>query len=177
MTIEGEETVEIDIVNCQLQILCALVDKPFKALEIPPDTKLDRKVYKKALLIMFNSKSRRNALMAIYSVLYELQEGRKPQDFFINGPLLDLAKEIVAYLESFYLEVSSEFYKNSSGPFQFSESRICFALVEIFLKEKIPMVPVHDAFIVKKSQKELLIKRLKEVTLKLFNREFEISEK
>lgn len=115
------------------------------------DIDLPRTIKKLAFQCMLNTESRHRAAMATAKVIK--QEGglaayanMEPEDLY---PLLDA---IIAKHEA----IAGVFYTVPAGAFQFQDSVICENVLMRCMGASVPVLPVHDSFIVPESKRAWL---------------------
>ena len=146
LTINGEKTVEIDIVESHPTILYAIAGKPLGLDEIGKSYWLDgkepseheRREIKKAFSILLNSPSREKAISAIR---HSQNSGDITTSF---SP-----ENLVRKLENRHEPVSHLFYKQNIGlRCMHYEGLIISSLLKLSIDREIVVLPLHDAILV-----------------------------
>lgn len=115
---------------------------------------VDRNIIKLSINILFNCSSRRQASGAIRKLIDGLTNKEKER---YN---LGSAKEVVDMLYRELPQFTSLFCKEDGGiggELQNMDSSLVAEVVELFVKHKIPILPVHDSFIVPKQCEQILV--------------------
>jgi len=160
VTINGCEVVEVDFSNLHFRIAAALEDIDID--ELPPDiyselledptNKVERKIVKLAVNIMFNCKERKDARGAIQSEINSLTEEEQKQ--YGMGSATYVIDRIIAH----YPEFSSIFFTGESfgRVLQNHDSNLASDILEVFVEKNIPCLPIHDSFLTQKQHMDLL---------------------
>ena len=161
ITIDGQPVVEVDFQNLHFRI-AAVIDGGFIE-DVPIDmyadiledssNKVERQIVKMAVNIMFNCKSVDSARRAIQGEINSLSSEDKEKY------TLGSAKSVMALIEMNYREFSHMFCNEDSfgRVLQNLDSHLAADILEVFVLKEIPILCVHDSFVVAKEQLELLV--------------------
>ena len=161
ITIDGQECVELDYSALHINILYA--QKGESLGHIDPyacGSKVLRPLVKKALLLLLNAHSR-----AV--VTYMLEEWRKElfssnsltehekqaKDAFLHSP--DVGK-LLTSIERKHSKIADKFYSGVGVKLQNIDSQIALTILKYFSQRDIPVLPVHDSFIIAEEHKDEL---------------------
>lgn len=149
LRISGEPVVECDFGSLHPFLICALHNMDASRFsgdiytELLPDNyvEADRQLFKLALLVMFNSKSRDKALQAVQQ---EINFNRGVYSFHY-------ATSVIPRIESLLPEFVDFFYREDSYglTLQNIDSCIMEDIMKQFIREKLPLCPVHDSIVVR----------------------------
>lgn len=153
ITINDELTVEIDYKAHHIRILYAREGLEYKGdpyLLTPSTTKDERRFLKTALLTILNADSQGAARQALYLELTKGElndcQGVHPGNFIkIMGDFCDK-----------HLAIKHHFYTGVGRKLQYLDSGIAEAVLLHFTKKGIPVLPVHDSFIISHKYEEEL---------------------
>lgn len=160
ITIDGKPVVEIDFQNLHFRI--AAVIEGMDMHDIPMDmyadiledvtNKIDRRIVKLAVNIMFNCKSVESAKRAIQGEINSLSAEDKEKYTLGN------AKSVMALIEMNYSDFSEMFCNEDSfgRVLQNLDSHLAADVLEVFVQKGIPILCVHDSFVVAKENLEML---------------------
>lgn len=164
VTIDGKKVVEVDYQNLHFRI--AAVNEGVDMSKIPldmyadilidPFNKLDRRIIKLAVNIMFNAYDRDTARYAIQSEINRLSKADKLVYTLGNAEsvLLTVEQSYELFTELFYMD-------DSYGRIlQNMDSNLASAVLEVFIKQGIPILCVHDSFIVEMKYMDLLCRTM-----------------
>lgn len=172
VTIDGEPVVEVDFSCLHFRIVAAMFSiseelvpldlyaEPLKTLIKEGeswgqyDSSVDRRIIKLAVNILFNSKSLRSATGAIRDVLSCLP----PQDK--EKSRLGGSQDVIGLLSSTYPEFLPYFrgeVDNLGLILQKCDSNIVERVVKVFISLEKPILPVHDSFVVKREDLNVLL--------------------
>ena len=112
-----------------------------------------RDIFKVALQIALNAPSKKSAYGGMNQVL-------RKQD--IN------AKELLSIFMDKHKGISHYFFSGVGLALQYQDSDIVYKVIKKALKAQIMVLPVHDSFIIKKSNLNILYKWLEEICLKTY---------
>lgn len=161
ITIDGQPVVEVDFQNLHFRI-AAVIDGGFIE-DVPIDmyadiledssNKVERQIVKMAVNIMFNCKSVDSARRAIQGEINSLSSEDKEKY------TLGSAKSVMALIEMNYREFSHMFCNEDSfgRVLQNLDSHLAADILEVFVLKEIPILCVHDSFVVAKEHLELLV--------------------
>lgn len=152
--IDGRNTVEIDFAGMHPHMLYAQKRRPFSGNVYDFLPNEDKALAKFALLVMLNARSKSSAINALKSRFEELRYAtglsRKKmklrEAMMRNGDfevVLDSASRR-------HMDIRGSFYRGTGIRLQNIESRIALDVVDYFSKKNVPVLPVHDSFIVEK---------------------------
>ena len=161
ITIDGQPVVEVDFQNLHFRI-AAVIDGGFIE-DVPIDmyadiledssNKVERQIVKMAVNIMFNCRSVDSARRAIQGEINSLRAEEKEKYTLGN------AKSVMALIETNYREFSHMFCNEDSfgRVLQNLDSHLAADILEVFVLKEIPILCVHDSFVVAKEHLELLV--------------------
>lgn len=160
VTIDSESVIEVDFSNLHFRIAAAV--EGMNTLDLPIDVysgmledeknMVDRQLVKLAVNIMFNSKSWDSAAKAIQSEINSMSDELKSKVTVGSG------KSIVALVKDSYPDFSDMFcIENSFGRrLQYMDSELACDIMLKFSELDKPILPIHDSFIVKRHDLDLL---------------------
>ena len=102
-----------------------------------------RDVVKKAFNIMMNAPSRSSAVGS-------LKGQQRKTGFLFNGgmtPFKGWSSHLVHSIEDAYPEMEDVFYAELGNHFMNKEGNICMAIAEWAVRERVPVLTIHDGFI------------------------------
>ena len=161
ITIDGNPVVEVDFQNLHFRIAAVLEGMDMQ--DVPMDmysdilddvtNKIDRRIVKLAVNIMFNCKSVDSAKRAIQGEINSLSIEDKEKYTLGN------AKSVMALIEMNYSDFSEMFCNEDSfgRVLQNLDSHLAADILEVFVQKEIPILCVHDSFVVAKEHLELLV--------------------
>ena len=161
ITIDGKPVVEVDFQNLHFRIAAVLEGMDMQ--DVPMDmysdilddvtNKVDRRIVKLAVNIMFNCKSVESAKRAIQGEINSLSHEDK--EVYTLGN----AKSVMALIEMNYSDFSEMFCNEDSfgRVLQNLDSHLAADILEVFVLKEIPILCVHDSFVVAKEHLELLV--------------------
>jgi hypothetical protein len=158
ITIDGEETVELDFCNYQVRVAKALIgiDYSEDGYNLPGyRSKTGRKILKNVLLFMFNCCSRLRTTRAAQKAINDNTELKK---FWLRKGRPKMST-LVEKMEKKHADISQWFFSENGSKgleLQFHDSEICMNIINIFVEKKIPILTIHDSFIVQKKHQSLL---------------------
>jgi len=161
ITIDGKPVVEVDFQNLHFRIAAVVCGVPME--EVPLDmyadiledvtNKVDRRTVKLAVNIMFNCDRSDTAKRAIQSEINTLSEEDKTIYTLGN------ARSVMALILQSYPDFEGLFF--AMEPFgrvlQNLDSHLAADILEVFVLKEIPILCVHDSFVVAKEHLELLV--------------------
>lgn len=160
VTIDGCPVVEVDYQNLHFRIAAILegVDMQYVPFDVytavldDPSNKVDRRIVKVAVNIMFNCTSKESAKRAIQGEINALSDDDKIK-YSIGS-----ARSVISLIEQEYWEFEELFYREDSYGriLQNKDSNLASSILEEFTKKEIPILCVHDSFIVAKQHLGLL---------------------
>lgn len=162
LRIDDEAVTELDFSGTHINIIYALkgirpADEAYQLAGLIKitDYKFRHKLGKIFVNIMLNADSKQKAEKAI--------RGRLADECIKYGPAgLNLnIKGIIQEIEKKHSDISDQFYTGVGLSMQFIESKICMFVLDVFARKSKPIIPKHDSFVVKKSDRELLALAMK----------------
>lgn len=154
VTIDGENVVEVDFVCLHptlLYDLCRLEHPWLNDLYayLGAGTEEERNALKVAVNVLLNARSKRSAICAI--------ENDLPKHGVSTS-----ASDLVKHIEEKLVDVKSMLCNTSSTGLwlQNVESEIMSRVVEMFVQENAPLLPVHDSAIVRERDVDKLVQRM-----------------
>lgn len=160
LTIDGEYVTEVDFSNLHFRIAAQLNNIDTNSLPLDvysgiiPDenNKVDRQVVKVAVNMMFNSETKESARRAIQSYINRMTEEDK------NISTLGKAKDVIDLILLNYPQFSDILCNDVSYGLrlQNEDSKLATDIIEEFLLHEKPILVVHDSFIVKAEDVNLL---------------------
>lgn len=161
---DGESVVEVDYSNLHFRIASALED--LDSEDIPLDVysgiledegnKVDRGIVKLAVNMMFNCYDKASAQKAIQKAINVMSAEAK-QVYTLGN-----AKSVMALIYDAYPSFSHLFCEESSfgRVLQNADSHLASDILEVMLDNNITCLPVHDSFIVKMKDLDILCKTM-----------------
>lgn len=113
-----------------------------------------RAIVKLAMVMMINNPSKKKTSCALAKDLNkepDLSDGEKKQNKAI-------ASEYLNAIEHKYSNIKHLFYKDNGCDYFKEDSDLARDIIAIFIKEGIPILPIHDGFIVQRQHHEFLRK-------------------
>lgn len=161
ITIDGENVVEIDYSNLHFRIASELKEIDSKDLPLDiysgiipdPDNLIDRQIVKIAVNIMLNSKDSNKARLALQKFINDMSHEDKTK-----CSLGKSAKDVMELIHKAYPQFDDILCRSDCYGLilQNEDSKLATKIVEVFLKYQKPILIVHDSFIVKVSDMNLL---------------------
>lgn len=178
VTIDGAKVVEVDYQNLHFRI--AAVNEGVDMTKIPidmyadilidPFNKIDRRIVKLAVNIMFNAYDRDTARCAIQSEVNRLSKADKMVYTLGNAEsvLLTVEQSYELFTELFYMD-------DSYGRIlQNMDSNLASTVLEVFIKQDIPILCVHDSFIVEMKHMDLLCRTMSDKFREVFSTDCDV---
>ena len=141
ITINGKRTREMDYAGIHIRMMYAMegmkIDDDYDPYKLK-DYSSHRKQVKQALNTIINAKSKEEAIYSINKKL-ELPKGKDGNDLYKQ-------------LEQEHIEIKQYFGTGEGIKLQNLDARIAETVMMELLKQGIPTLPVHDSFIVRRSQ-------------------------
>ena len=149
ITINGEPVVELDIKSCHATMAFAHVgidwyvqsnQDLYSRLE---EDGWPRDVVKKAFNIMMNAPSRLSAIGS-------LKDQQRKTGFLFNDGMTDFkgwSSHLVRSIQDAYPELEDVFYAELGNHFMNKEGNICMAIAEWAVRERVPVLTIHDGSI------------------------------
>lgn len=164
ITIDGERVVEVDFRGMHFMIAAAMLNFVYQK-EMPLDvyaymlrddvySDVDYEVLKTSVNIMFNCNSHQESFSAINKMIRELPEEKK------KHLTLTRAKFIAQMVEEDFDEIYSSM---NGGIYDFglilqnTDSKIAELIIKEFVEKEVPILPVHDSFLVQEKHMDLLL--------------------
>jgi hypothetical protein len=149
--IDGSPTVERDYSGMHVKMLYKNAadidyrDDPYAV----PGFEDERDAMKQVLLICVNAKSRAAAVRAILKDMQDEPE-KYPEGFRVK-------KAVDAFLEK-HAPIAQEFFNPSLGVrLQRMDAEIAEDVMSALVKQRVPVLPIHDSFIVKEEDEQTLL--------------------
>ena len=158
--IDGEPTVELDFSGLSIRMLYSKIDRGFDGdpytgvLDAIPGLDLDEKVVirdfmKKLLQAILNSEEKADA---VGSGNFGIHEQCKRGKFKVRNVLHKhgiSVSELVDMFEELHQSNQSDYFYSKIGlELQYLDSRIALKVINHFNKHRIPVLAVHDSFII-----------------------------
>ncbi|MCU7827790.1 MAG: hypothetical protein KZQ85_01850 [Candidatus Thiodiazotropha sp. (ex Myrtea sp. 'scaly one' KF741663)] len=163
ITINGASVVELDFINCQLKITYALEGIFYKEdgyiLEGYEDP-VGRSILKKILLMCLNTPSKNSARQAAQSWINECKKKDEEIYNYYKANKIRIGKLIDQFAEK-HADISGYFFKEHGLKIMRIDSDICMSIVQMFIDANKPILTVHDSFIVKEEDEDLLKESMK----------------
>ncbi|WP_428427290.1 hypothetical protein [Pararhizobium sp.] len=145
--LDGEQTVEIDYEQLHPRLLYALAGKHLDGDAYTLDG-WERKLCKRAFNILINATGYHQALGAILP--------------YVDGCDVT-ARELIADIKNKHTAIKDYIHSGAGLRLQNMDSEMCrYVLAQMTVRHGIPVLPVHDSFIVPQSAKDMLITVMKE---------------
>lgn len=164
VTINGEAVTEVDFSNLHFRIAAAKEGIPdsdipadvYTGILEDTDNYVDREIVKLAVNIMFNSYDDRDAIKAIQGEINKLPADEK----LIYT--LGLGKSVFSLVCDNYPDFVDLFCNGDSygRRLQNDDSNLAADILSVFVEKEIPILPVHDSFVVAEKYEELLIQTM-----------------
>lgn len=143
ITINNEETVEIDIVNCSLRMVLHL-----KKIKIDGDlytvAEYPRALVKDAINMMLNQNGVKSTEQGCARVAQSMKDKHK-------GYALKYLRELTEACYNHYNFIAEEYFFQGRGlDLQYLDSKVCLKVIEEFTRDNQVVLTVHDSFIVRK---------------------------
>ena len=175
ITIDGKPTVEMDYSGLHVNMLYAmegaqLVEDAYAFL--PSD---QRALAKFAMLVVLNAEDERQGINALLSrrkeLLYATGLSQKKESLRKAFILNDNMEEVVDKAKAAHPKISKYFFKQFALQLQNRDSKMALSVLTHFQRRGIPVLPVHDSFIIEK-EKDAELKDVMEKVYSKFNGEF-----
>jgi len=166
ITIDGEKTVELDF---QGQTICHLYARegmnfskdiggdPYDLDGIP------RKLTKLICVVILNTKTDHTTWRAI-TARFE-KEVSVGQDILKHTTEYHDFKKVLAKLREKHKKIFQYFHQMVALDIQFEDSEICASVIRYLLDKKIPVLTIHDSFLVKEGARAELEEAMKQAYL------------
>lgn len=164
VTINGESVTEVDFRNLHFRIAAAkegldmheLPADVYSGIVDDPDNYVDREIVKLAVNIMFNSYDEKDAMKAIQSEINKLSD----EDKLIYT--LGRASGVFDLICNNYPDFVELFCNGDSygRRLQNDDSHLAADILSVFVEREIPILPVHDSFVVAEKHENLLIQTM-----------------
>jgi hypothetical protein len=175
IVIDEAPTVEVDYSGMHPHLLYARLGKPLSgnAYDFLPVE--DKPLAKFALLVMLNARSKQAAIGALKMRLDELRvaSGLSPKKEALRNALLHHSdfEKVVDAAANKHNAIRTSFYRGTGILLQNIESKIALDIVHYFALRDIPVLPVHDSFIIDRKHRAQLSRKMEE-TFKKHNHGF-----
>jgi hypothetical protein len=154
LTIDDQPATELDYSSTHIAIAYALSGHSnptdsyiFDSLAWLEDEELIRSLGKKFVNTMLNCSGRNQASLAIRKAFADLHIRHKE---FLSVP------DLISEIEKKHAKISQYFFSGAGLWLQKIESDICLEILDQFNQLKKPIVPKHDSFVVKRSDRSVL---------------------
>lgn len=164
VTINGEAVTEVDFRNLHFRIAAAkegldmheLPADVYSGIVDDPENYVDREIVKLAVNIMFNSYDDKDAIKAIQSEINKLPDEEKL--IYTLGRASGVFDAICnSYPDFVDLFCNGDSYGRR---LQNDDSNLAADILSVFVEKEIPILPVHDSFVVAEKYEELLIQTM-----------------
>lgn len=165
--IDGEKTIELDFSGTHVMMLYAKKGKQYEGNDVYGDIcpeKSDlRPIFKTALLCMLNAKSDKEAVRACNEAIYVDKDGRDKLQPIMKkyGLRVD---DIMQLVKKHHKRIEDYFCIAPCHELMNLEARIAVDVLSFFLKRDIPVLFVHESFIIQENHKD----RLESVMKKMY---------
>ncbi|VEJ53831.1 hypothetical protein [Pragia fontium] len=160
LLLNGQETIEVDFKSLHPRIIYAVlgIELPdgFDPYAISPDNfelpdtpeirQQLRNLSKIGLLILLNASNPYQALGALET---EFKEAKIAYDFDLLPDNLSL-RNVISALKEINPEIAAKFHSGAGLLLQNYDSNIAELVISYFTEKGIPVIPIHDSFIVAK---------------------------
>jgi len=162
--INGSSTVELDFASYQIRMLYhkSKVDytqDAYSAL-VTPGSIYTREIYKLVALIILNAEDREAAIKGLRKKFIAL--GLLPSAETTNVKIEALIDNLITH----HTRIIKYFFKGKGLKLQFIDSQITNEILQHFTSKKIPVLSVHDSFIIESNYKDdlkkIMIKKYKD---------------
>lgn len=168
--IDGHNVVEFDFSGMHIHIMYALEGKKLKDFNREPyiftknnDTDNIRPFIKRLFLTAVNCEDDTECLRSLRKHLRE-NAGSYPE----KAPNL---KELLTIIREYHPEISNYINKGKGPKFQYFDSLIAEITIDVLTKKGIPVLCVHDSFVCKNIDSDVVIRTMKEAYIKVLNTE------
>ena len=166
--IDGEPTVELDFSGLSIRMLYAKIDRGFEGdpytgvLDDLPRLNSDEKgvirdFMKKLLQSILNSDEKADA---VGSGNLEIHDKCKKKDFKVVNILRRhriSVSQLVDMFEELHHPIKDYFYSQIGLELQYLDSRIALKVINHFNQRRIPVLPVHDSFVIQSRYADQLL--------------------
>jgi len=158
ITINGEPTIELDIKSCHPTMAYAEIGIDWyrqsnqDVYEKDGVASWPRDLVKRCVSILFNAKSKQSAV----SSLYDKQRKEGIVEAAGMVPYKGWATDLVNDCFNSFVDLQPLFYKERGNHFMYKEGNICMAVIEACLEQNIPLLTLHDSFICKQTNRDVV---------------------
>lgn len=159
--IDAKATIEVDWSGLHPAMLYAISGLPLpkEDLYTLDNPSISRGELKTILLIMLNTKSKKAAIATINN---KIKEGE-----FSSFE----TKTVLEAFELKHSQISSYFYRAVALSLQFKDSEMIRHIMKRFLRERVPMIPIHDSIITWKSCEHIAKEAMTEAVIDMLSKE------
>ena len=158
ITINGEPTAELDIKSCHPTMAYAEVGIDWYGqsnqdiYEKEGVASWPRDLVKRCVSTLFNAKSKQSAVSSLYDK--QRKEGIVEAAGMVSykGWATDLVDDC---FDSF-VDLQPLFYNERGNHFMYKEGNICMSVIEACVNRQIPVLTLHDSFICKQRDKDVV---------------------
>ena len=165
--VDGKDTCEVDYSGLHPHMIYSIVGKQLRGNAYDFLPLEDKALAKFALLVMLNAKSKVAAIAALEKRAYELRtaSGLSPKKVDLRNALLRNPNfsKIVDDAAKRHSEIRSYFYRGSGIRLQNIESAMALEITHSFAERDIPVLPVHDSFIIEQKYRTQLVQMMQSV--------------
>lgn len=169
--IDGKDTIELDFASLHISMLYA---QEGIVLNRDPYTidGLSRAFVKKALLVILNADGRTSAIKSIENDKEAMSArvllSSKKQALKSAYECVEDIDSALTAIESAHQPISQYFYSGHGIKMQSKDSEMALEIISSFKDQDIPVLPVHDSFIIQKEFK-VLLRDVMDKTFKKYN--------
>ncbi|MCG7895446.1 MAG: hypothetical protein JAZ12_13425 [Candidatus Thiodiazotropha taylori] len=163
IVLNGQRTVELDYINCQLKILYALEDEFYQEDGYILDGYQDnigRDLLKKVLLIALNTPSKNSAVAAFNTWMGENRQKRNEvYNYYVERDIRP--GRLIDQFTDKHEKLNHHFFTESGLSIMRIDSDICMSIINKFIEMDKPILTIHDSFVVTEQDEELLRQTMK----------------
>lgn len=154
LILNDQLAIEEDFKACHFRILCAVAkwSLPFNDPKFDPfDIQdCDRKLVKRAFVLLINSGSEYSAQRALQEFVSENYQQLSDKE------ALGLPKKVIALAKSIFSRLHNFWHKSLALKLMKIDSEICLKVHEMMLERDVPCLSIHDSFMVPHQYRQFL---------------------
>jgi hypothetical protein len=166
ITIDGDDTIELDFSGLSIRMLYAKIGKPYEA--DPYTVVVDkfptvshgekpviRSFLKKVLQSIINSGSQADAVSSGNYELYVVSSDKSETKNILRRHGIKVKDLVLAFQKS-HEPISDYFYSRVGLELQYLDSQIALRVIDSFNRKSIPVLSIHDSFVVQSRYRDEL---------------------